>query len=120
MQARIPIQLGGVTAVVAGVVLMRAVPADAPIPAGYASIVDDARTSLLTLDGAPGLGFERLECTADGGYVVWFHGSSLLDGTRVFVADSVGPYVAGDWGGGVAELLGEDTGYAHGPIVACG
>ena len=47
MQVRIPILLAGATAVVAGLVLVRMVPVDAPIPADYASVVEDARTSLL-------------------------------------------------------------------------
>lgn len=120
MQVRIPILLGGAAAVVAGLVLVRMVPVDAPIPAGYASVVEDARTTLHTrIDGGPGLGFERLECTADGGYVVWFRGSFPLGGEQFFYAHSTIPYAVGNWGGDLAESLGDLSSLQHEPIVAC-
>lgn len=121
MQARIPILLAGAAAGVGALVLVRMVPVDASIPAGYAPVVEDARTSLLTnVDGAPGLRFERIECTADGGYVVWFHGGFPLGEDQMYIAQSAAPYAAGQWGGGVADNTGGPTGIEHAPIVACG
>jgi hypothetical protein len=120
MQMRIPILLAAVAAMIAAPVLVRTLAGDAPIPARLTAVVEDARTTLVTeIDLAPALRFERIDCTADGGYIVWFQGVGPFADGPAYVADSAGPYAVGRWGGGVADTIGSPTGFEHAPIVAC-
>ena len=69
------------------------------------------------LDAAPALR-STVECTRTAD-VVWFTGVSPFAGDTVFVADSAGPYAAGHWGGGVADVIGGDTGFSHAETTGC-
>lgn len=116
---------GAIAALAVGVVAIPSllVGPDAPIPAGHAATVAAARTALqASIDGAGGLRFTRLVCTADGGAMVVFEIRGFLSGGGTMTA--LNP-AAGDpvrWWGGIGtpdDLDGAAFLAAH-PPADCG
>jgi hypothetical protein len=93
--------------VLLGAIAVACVPVnDAPIPPGYADLVDGARASLKgNLEGIfqPGLAFVGVHCFANGGHVVDFRqvGGPNPD-ESAWTIQGPGAGVDG-WGGGVGE-----------------
>ena len=85
-----------------------AIAVNRPVPDGYETSVESARSSLIfEWEGAvtPTFAFEAIRCRADGGLVILFDQVGMLGSDGLAVAMSGRPDAGpGDWAGGFAAV----------------